>query len=157
VTLRKLPARRVAYIRVQRPYEGDHVLRAITRLLAWAEARGLADGQWLGYQWEDPEIVPLDKCRYDVGVEVPSYTRADGEESINTFPPCLIAEVEIKGTIEVELRALHWLYLTWLPNSGFAPAHQPGFEAWNGRPFAHGMEHFELRAQLPVVPAHVPL
>jgi hypothetical protein len=25
------------------------------------------------------------------------------------------------------------------------------FEAWNGRPFAHGMEHFELRAQLPIV------
>jgi len=157
VTLRKLPARRVAYIRVHRPYEGDHAAQAVTRLLAWAEARGLADGQWLGYQWEDPEIVPLEKCRYDVGVEVPGATLGDGEVSMNTFPPCLIAEVEIKGTIEVELRALHWLYLTWLPSSGYAPAHQPGFEAWNGHPFAHGMEYFELRAQLPVVPAHVPL
>jgi AraC family transcriptional regulator len=68
VTLRELPARRVAYIRVHRPYEGDHVPRAAARLVAWAEARGLAGGQWLGYQWEDPEIVPLDKCRYDVGV-----------------------------------------------------------------------------------------
>jgi AraC family transcriptional regulator len=157
VNLRKLPARRVAYIRVHRPYEGDHVVQAVKRLLAWAEARGLADGQWLGYQWEDPEIVPLEKCRYDVGVEVPGGTRVGGEVSINTFPPCLIAEVEIKGTIEVELRALHWLYLTWLPSSGYAPDHQPAFEAWNGRPFAHGMEHFELRAQLPVVDARVPL
>jgi AraC family transcriptional regulator len=157
VTLRNLPARRVAYIRVHRPYEGDRARQAMTRLLAWAEARGLADGQWLGYQWEDPEVVPLDKCRYDVGVEVPRDTRAAGEVSINTFPPCLVAEVEIKGAIEVELRALHWLYLTWLPSSGYAPAHQPAFEAWNGRPFAHGMEHFELRAQLPVVDARVPL
>jgi AraC family transcriptional regulator len=157
VTLRKLPARRVAYIRVHRPYEGDHVVRTVKRLLAWAEARGLADGQWLGYQWEDPEIVPLDKCRYDVGVEVPGGTRGGEEVSINTFRACLIAEVEIKGTIEVELRALHWLYLTWLPTSGYAPAHQPAFEAWNGRPFAHGMDYFELRAQLPIVDARVPL
>jgi AraC family transcriptional regulator len=157
VNLRNLPARRVAYIRVHRPYESDHVAQAVERLLAWAEARGLADGQWLGYQWEDPEIVPLEKCRYDVGVEVPGGTRAGDEVSINTFPPCLIAEVEIKGTIELELRALHWLYLTWLPSSGYVPNHQPAFEAWNGRPFAHGTKHFELRAQLPVVPAHLPL
>ena len=91
-----------------------------------------------------------------MGVEVPGDTLADGEVSINTFPPCLIAEVEIKGSIEVELRALHWLYLTWLPSSRYAPAHQPAFEAWNGRPFAHGIEHFELRAQLPVVAVSVP-
>lgn len=157
VTLRKLPARRVAYIRVHRPYEGDHVLKAVKRLMAWAEARNLADGQWLGYQWEDPEIVPLEKCRYDVGVEVPAWVHGEGEVSINPFPACQIAEIEIKGSIELELRALHWLYLTWLPRSGYAPAHQPGFEAWNGRPFAHGMEHFELRIQLPIVDARIPL
>ncbi len=41
----------------------------------------LADGQWLGYQWEDPEIVPLEKCRYDVGVEVP------GANDTHAAPP----------------------------------------------------------------------
>jgi AraC family transcriptional regulator len=157
VTLRSLPARRVAYIRVHRPYEGDHVVQATARLLAWAEARGLADGQWLGYQWEDPEIVPLEKCRYDVGVEVPGDTRHSGEVSVADFSPCVVAEVDIAGSIDLELRALDWLYRTWLPGSGYAPAHLPGFEAWNGRPFARGMSHFELRLQLPVVDAAVPL
>ena len=117
--------------------------------MRWAEARGLADGQWLGYQWEDPEIVPLDKCRYDVGVEVPVATRADGEVSVTEFPACRIAEIGIAGPLDLEVRALEWLYRSWLPGSGYAPAHQPGFEAWNGRPFAHGMEHFEIRIQLP--------
>jgi AraC family transcriptional regulator len=37
-----------------------------------------------------------------------------------------------------------------LPNSGCSPTDQPCFEAWHGRPFAHGFEHFELRAHLPV-------
>jgi AraC family transcriptional regulator len=157
VTLRRLPARHVAYIRVHKPYEGDHVVRAMERLMAWAEARGLADGQWLGYQWEDPEIVPLGQCRYDVGVEVPATTFADEEVSVTEFPACRIAEIDIAGPIEVEMRALDWLYRSWLPTSGYAPAHQPGFEAWNGRPFAHGMEHFEVRLQLPVVDASLPL
>ncbi len=147
----------MAYIRVHRPYEGDHVREAVARLLAWAEARGVADGQWLGYQWDDPEIVALEKIRYDVGLEVPDGTVAEGEVSMTTFPSFVVAEVDIAGTIELELRALHWLYLTWLPNSGYAPVHQPMFEAWNSRPFAHGLEHFELRAQLPIVDASVPL
>ncbi len=77
--------------------------------------------------------------------------RAGEDVSITTFDATLIAEIDIKGSIDVELRALYWFYLAWLPTSGYAPAHQPMFEAWNGRPFAHGMEHFELRAQLPIV------
>jgi AraC family transcriptional regulator len=157
VRLRQLPARHVAYIRVLRPYVGDHVLRATRRLEAWADARGLADGQWLGYQWDDPEIVPLDDCRYDIGLEVPDRTAADGEPSLTEFPPCTVAEVAIAGSVELELRALDWLYRTWLPHSGYAPDHQPGFEAFDGRPFAHGMEHFALRLQLPVVDASRPL
>jgi AraC family transcriptional regulator len=153
VTIREMPARRVAYLRVFRPYEEGRVLDAITRLLAWAHERELAGGQWLGYQWEDPEIVPLEHCRYDVGLEVADDARIDGEVSETRFPAMTVAEVEIAGTIELELRALQWMYGTWLPRSGYVPDHQPGFEAWNGEPFAHGMTHFEVRLQLPVIDA----
>jgi AraC family transcriptional regulator len=142
---------------VHRPYEGEHVHQAAERLLTWAGARGLADGQWLGYQWDDPEIVALEKCRYDIGVEVPGTTLADGDVSVTAFPSCLMAEIEIAGSVELELRALEWLYRGWLPASGYAPAHQPMFEAFNGHPFAHGKEHFELRVQLAVVDDSIPL
>jgi AraC family transcriptional regulator len=119
--------------------------------VAWARSRGLAGGQWLGYQWDDPEIVPLDRCRYDIGVEVPESVTLDGETIEARFPPMTVAEVEIAGAVDLEMRALDWLYTTWLPASGFVPDHQPGFEAFTGEPFAHGTEHFELRVQLPVV------
>jgi AraC family transcriptional regulator len=157
VQLRDIPERHVAYIRVHRPYEADHVPQAVARLLTWAEHRGLADGQWLGYQWDDPEIVALDQCRYDVGLEVPRGTRTDGEVSRTVFPACRVAEIEIKGGADLELRALEWFYREWLPNSGYAPAHQPMFEAFDGRPFAHGMEYFELRAQLAVTDESTPV
>ena len=152
VRLRKLPARRVAYVRVFRPYEADRVHRAALQMLAWARGRGLAGGQWLGYQWDDPEIVPLAQCRYDIGLEVSGIVTLDGGVSETRFPTMTVAEIDIAGTVELELRAIDWLYRTWLPRSGYVPDHQPGFEAFIDEPFAHGTEYFTLKAQIPVVP-----
>lgn len=152
VRLRDLPARTVAYIRVLDPYRETAATAACERLLAWATERGLADGQWLGYMWEDPEIVALEDCRYDVALVVDDVEPA-GEIGRYEFPPMRVAEVRLSGGIELEQRAIDWLFKTWLPRSGFVPDDQPAFEAWIGRPFAHGLEHFEIACQLPVKPA----
>jgi AraC family transcriptional regulator len=149
VRIRDIAARGVAYIRVSRPYEGDGVLKATERLVAWAEGQGLAGGQWLGYQWDNPEITSLEDCRYYVAVEAERFT-AKGEIGRFRFAPMVVAEIEIRGGIDLELRALQWLYGTWLPRSGYVPDDHPGFEAWIGRPFAHGTEYFEIRVQLPI-------
>jgi len=149
VRIRELPARTVAYIRVDRPYQGDRVMNAVFRLLAWAERSGLADGQWLGYQWDNPEITSLEDCQYYVAVEAAGFNPR-GEVGRYQFPPMSVAEVAIRGGLDLELRALQWLYGCWLPRSGFVPDDQPAFEAWMGRPFAHGTEYFELAAQLPI-------
>ncbi len=158
VRLRPLGARRVAYVRVVAPYSGG-VAEAAKDLVRWAGARGLDGGQWLGYQWDDPETVPLDRCRYDVGLEVPDDVGPaaaagpdDPAVGFTVFPPTTLAEVDVSGTAADELAALDLLYRTWLPASGWAPAHQPCFEAWRGLPFGDGTEHFELTVQLPVVP-----
>ena len=74
VQLRDLPPRRVAYVRVFRPYGGG-VPEAAARLLVWARERGLDGGQWLGYQWDDPEIVPLDRCRCTTSASLSRTTR----------------------------------------------------------------------------------
>jgi AraC family transcriptional regulator len=156
VELQDLPARTVAYLRVMDPYRGG-VFEATQRLVRWAEARGRADGQWLGYQWDDPEVVPLDKCRYDVGLEIPEHVSVSGDVSVTRFAAMKVAELEIKGPIELEMRAIDWIFTTWLPSSAWAPANQPCFEVWNGKPFAHGMTHFELRMHLPVVGLDEPI
>jgi AraC family transcriptional regulator len=96
----------------------------------------------------------LEDCQYYVAVEVPAARLTPkawgGEIGRFRFPPMVVAQVEVRGGIDLELRALQWLYGTWLPRSGYVPDDQPCFEAWIGRPFAHGMEHFEIHAQLPV-------
>jgi AraC family transcriptional regulator len=152
VTLRDLPPRRVAYMRVTKPYQGTGVVETIDRMVEWATARGLAGGQWLGYQWEDPEIVALDNCRYDVGLEISDDVTIDPDSEIGVtrFPAMRVAELDLAGPIALEMRAIDFIYQTWLPSSGYVPDHQPGFEAWNGMPFAHGYEHFALRLHIAV-------
>lgn len=150
--LRDLPARTVAYIRVLDPYREGVVQAASERLLAWATPRGLADNPWLGYMWDEPEIVALADCRYDVALVVDSVEPA-GEIGRFDFPPMRVAEVVLSGDLALEARAIDWLYRTWLPRSGCVPDDQPAFEAWIGRPFAHGNDHFEIACQLPVKPA----
>lgn len=80
-----------------------------------------------------------------------------GEIGVTTFPAMRVAELAIAGSIELEMRAIDYIYRTWLPASGHVPDHQPGFEVWNGVPFAHGHEHFELRLHIAVVDAATPL
>jgi len=153
VQLRERPACTVAYIRVLDPYASTGVVEACARLVEWANQRDLADGQWLGYQWDDPEIVAMKDCRYDVAVVVNEDCadfRAEGEVGRYQFPAMHVAEVAIAGDIQLEMRAIDWLFGTWLPQSGFAPDDQPAFEAWDRQPFAHGLEHFELKCWLPV-------
>lgn len=157
-TLRDLPARTVAYIRVLDPYRKGVARAACERLLAWAErdpTRRLADGQWLGYMWDEPEIVALAKCRYDVALVVDDVDdfadfKPAGEIGRFEFPPMRVAEVIVRGDLALEARAIDWLYTTWLPQSGYVPDDQPAFEAWIGKPFAHGYEYFEIAVQLPI-------
>jgi AraC family transcriptional regulator len=149
VRIRDLPSRTVAYIRVDKPYQGNGVIKAVQTLVAWAERNGLGGGQWLGYQWDDPELTSLEDCRYYVAVEADRFT-PKGAVVRYHFPPMTVAEVAIRGGLDLELRALRWLYGSWLPRSGYTPDDHPCFEVWNGRPFAHGTDYFELHVQLPI-------
>ena len=97
--------------------------------------------------------MPLDRCRYDIGVEVPEGEPLDTAVQQIRFPAMTVVEVPVRGGVELELQVFDWLYTTWLPARGCVPDSQPCFEAWDGEPFAHGVEHFELRVQLPLVEA----
>lgn len=114
VRIRDLPARTVAYIRVRNPYRGgvgDAVVKAVQRLTTWAERNSLADGQWLGYQWDNPVITPLEQCVYHTAVEAPPERfTPKGEIGRFRFPPMVVAQVEVRGGIDLEHRAFQWLF-----------------------------------------------
>lgn len=88
--IRDLPARTVAYVRVLNPYQCDAVAQATQRLITWAERHSPADGQWLGYQSDNPEITSLEDCQYHVAVEAERFVPR-GEIGRFRFPPMTVA------------------------------------------------------------------
>ena len=96
--LRDLPARTVAYVRVCKPYRSGVTQAAFMRPRAWAEPRGLAVGQWLGYMWDEPEIVALADGRYDVALVVDDFV-LEGAIGCYRFPAMRVAEVKVRGDI----------------------------------------------------------
>ncbi|MFC0681888.1 GyrI-like domain-containing protein [Lysobacter korlensis] len=148
--LEDIPERRIAYRRAFRPYSSDAVAVETERMLGWARERNLTGAAWLGIQWDDPEVVALDDCRYDVAVVVSPGLRIDDGVSEATLPPMLAAAVAIAGDVDLELRAIDWLYRTWLPLSGYLPA-PPAMEAWDGDPAADADGRYRLRVTVPLV------
>ena len=100
----------------------------------WARGRTVA---WLSVGQSRDYL--FEHCRYYVAVEAERFI-PKGEVARHRFPPMVVAQVEIRGGLDLELRALQWLYGSWLPRSGYVPDDHPCFEAWIGRPFAHGTD-----------------
>ena len=90
-------------------------------------------------------------------VEVPQPFRADGEVGCVELAPMKVAQVEVRGGVDLEVRAIDWFYGTWLPSSRFVPDDQTSFEAFRGLPFSHGDDYFELDAEFPLVDRTQPL
>lgn len=153
VAIRTLPPRRFAYHRVTDPFQPGRVTGAAEELVAWARAEGV-DGTWYGWMFEDPELVPLEQCRYDVAVEIGAMQAVPAPFGALEWPSMTVACVTLRGDIGLEQRALDWIYGTWLPRSGREPGRFPCCEVWHGLPFAHGDSHFELDLHLPLVPRH---
>ena len=53
--------------------------------------------------------LPLEDCQYHVAVEAERFT-PKGEIGRFRFPPMVVAQVEVRGGIDLELRALQWLF-----------------------------------------------
>jgi AraC-like DNA-binding protein len=98
-------------------------------------------------------LEPEQRHRYDVGLEVPAGTTGSGDVGTVDFAPMTVAEVDVRGPIDQEVRALGWLYRSWLPCSGFVPDNMPCFEAWHAAPYAGPDGEVHLRVQLAVTAA----
>lgn len=154
VTVRALPAQRLAYIRVYNPYSNpDRIVEAYAQLLAWYEGQGgqLAQTTLYGMSQDDPELTPLPLCRFDWCLAVPADWPAAGLVSMLDFPACQVAAVRVVGDLAQEIRALQFLFRYWLPRSRYQPANLPGMEIYRQLPSVAGWASFDLDCAIPVV------
>lgn len=154
VTVRSLPAQRLAYIRVYNAYSNPgRIAEAYEELLSWYEWQGgnLAQTTLYGMSQDDPEITPLHLCRYDWCLAVPADWLAAGAVNLVDFPACQVATVRMVGDIAQEIRVLQYLFRYWLPRSRYQPANLPGMEIYRQLPSVAGWETFDIECAIPVV------
>ena len=132
IKIETLAARRVAYVRHTGPY--DQCSEAWEKVNAWAAAEGLMgpSATFLGRSYDDPDITPADKVRYDACVTVDADVKPSGEIGITEIPGGDYAVARHVGPYEKIGETYAALLGRWLPGSGREMADAPSLEQyWN--------------------------
>jgi AraC family transcriptional regulator len=113
VRVLRFPKSRLVYYRVHNPYGNQALVEAYGNLIAWLGERGVSYKEVvvIGMAPDDPEITPLEKCRYDMGALVPLEGKGGILEEI----------LRGRGLDERHRQRVRDLAAGWTPKSELAP------------------------------------
>lgn len=126
VEIKKLPGYRVAYVRQTGPY-GPSLQEPWTRIMQWAGKNGLLGPKTeaLGISWDNPDLTPPERCRYDACVILPEAFQADEQ----TLSQSGVNVQRVDGgeyacyrrptRMDEYFQAWRELFGVWLPQSGY--------------------------------------
>lgn len=148
--LKKVGMRRIAYVRHVGPYA--ECGKAWGKLCGWAEARRMItpQTQFIGICYDDPEVTPAEKIRYDACMTVPeSVQGGDGVEVTE------LAAGEFATTIhQGPMERLKFTYAAlcgqWIPEHKREPVHGPSIEIYLNDPNQVKPEEILIEVQVPV-------
>jgi len=134
VEIKTLPPQRVVFLRHRGPY--DQVGATWAKLAAWAGQRGLFGPatRFLGISWDDPQITPADKLRYDAAITIGRPVEPEGEIGVTEIAGGEYATLLHKGPYETLGRSYQALLGGWLPASGRELRDVPCFELYLNSP-----------------------
>lgn len=153
VTIKELPKRKVAYIRVIDSYREGVVLEAFEKLISWAKANNLySNGQFFGMSLDDPMVTPKSKYRYEACLLVPNDIEPKKEAAIEYMylPKCKYASTMVHGDIKQVATATSYLFNEWLISSVYEPEHLHGLEYFLDQNNICNWEYFNLELFIPI-------
>lgn len=153
VRLETVPAATLAYVRIPRPFEERALDEGYRRLRGHLQEIGLPrpDGALLGLSWDDMEVTPPDRIRYDLAVPVPEGVPARDGVQLRRFPALRIAVAPARGDLARVARVWDHLYHDWLPRSQWEPYNLPAFERYRTWPETLETDRGDLDACIPLV------
>ncbi|MEW6172958.1 MAG: GyrI-like domain-containing protein [Bacillota bacterium] len=153
VEVKEMPSLDVAYVRSMIGY-GDELADVFDRLFRWAGPRGLVGPGTtvLGIPYDNPDITPAAKCRYDACITVPQSAAAAGEIGRMRLESGRYAVCRFEGTEEDIAAAYNMLYGVWLPENGYQPDDRLSYEIYYAHPRSHPEKKFVSDICIPVKP-----
>jgi AraC family transcriptional regulator len=134
VELKTLAPQTVVFLRHVGPYQ--QVGATWGRLAMWAGMRGLIGpaSRFLGISWDDPEITPPDRLRYDAAITLAGPIQPEGEFGITELAGGEYATLLHKGPYENLSATYRLIFGAWLPLSGRELRDVPCFELYLNSP-----------------------
>jgi AraC family transcriptional regulator len=150
VDIEDLPAVKVVFLRHVGPY--SQVGNTWGRLMNWAGMRGLLGPQMrmLGIVYDDPDITPADKVRYDAAVVVNRPVPPEGEFGVREIPGGKYAVFTHHGPYDTLGSTYQRFFGGWLPKSGRELRDSEAFEEYLNSPMNAKPEDLLTRIHVPL-------
>jgi AraC family transcriptional regulator len=134
VRIEFLPRKRIAYLRHTGAYET--VGATWQRLMMWAGWHGLLGPgmQLLGRSWDDPEVTPPEKIRYDAALVVPDHVKPEPDITIDEIGGCEYGKATHRGPYSQFYRTYASLCGVAIPRSGREMADTAPLEFYRNSP-----------------------
>jgi AraC family transcriptional regulator len=150
VKIKRLEPRKVAFIRHTGPY--DKCGETWAKLCKWAGPRRLIGftTKFLGLCYDDPEVTPAEKIRYDACITIKKDIQGEGETGIAEIPGGDYAITVHKGPLEKLGETYAELCGKWLPQSGREYKNRPCVEIYLTNPQRTRPDKMKTEIQLPL-------
>lgn len=107
-------------------------------------------GNLSGASQDDPDLIPLSRCRYDFCLEVPKGTPAPKALLTSKREAGRWATTHVVGDFQAVDRAWNLLFKSWLPASGLQLRNAPAEEFYHLTPEEIGWDQFNLTLAIPL-------
>lgn len=152
VTMQSRPASKLILSRATGAYvEPGRLLAAYDAISkAAAQLQVALPGRLSGASQDDPELVPLSRCRYDFALEVADDTAIPKHLLAGYREEGRWAVTHVSGDMEAVDRSWNMLFKSWLPQSSVELRDAPAEEIYHATPEAIGWDSFHLTLALPI-------
>jgi AraC family transcriptional regulator len=150
IEVKDLAPQRIVYLRHTGPYAA--VGATWQRLMMWAGRKGLLgpDIKMIGLSYDDPDVTPPDKLRYEAAVVVTCPVEPEGEFGVQDLPGGKYAIATHRGPYETLSETYEKLFGMWLPQSGHHLRDTPTFEQYLNSPQSAKPEDLLTLIHLPL-------
>ena len=150
VDVNELAPVRILFLRHVGPY--SQVGATWGRLMSWAGMRGLLGPQMrmIGIVYDDPDVTPADKIRYDAAIVVNRSIEPEGEFGVTEIPGGPYAVFTHRGPYETLGQTYQCFFGGWLPKSGRELRDSQAFEEYLNSPMNSRPEDLLTRIHVPL-------
>ncbi len=150
VRIEKIEPIRVACVRHTGPYEECE--GAWNKLCGWAGPRGILgpETRMIGISYDDPEVTPPEKIRYDACVTVDEKVSPEGDVGVQLIAGGEYAVTTHQGPYTKLIETYSKLYGKWAPQSGRVVAAGPCFEIYRNDPHQTPAEELLTDVYIPL-------